>query len=193
MGEFFITFLFISVLLFLFPIYVRIDAYLDVKENKCWFAVSLYKHLKIFGGYGEVRKEGIAIHITKKKAILISYGKMTDTRKKFEITKGFQLIRFHTILETGGADTMPGVMLGAAVTALSGSIFSVLHTKHPFLSLKNNLLLTDRTCLKLSLQTDTVFNGLILTIALVKKLLEAWINWIRTKKSTALWKKRQSA
>lgn len=192
MGEFFIASVFFGVLLFLLPVYLRVDAYLDVKENKCWFAVSLYR-LKIFGGYGELKREGIAIHVTKKKAILLPYAKMTETKQKFEITKGFQLIRFHIVLETGGADTVYGLMLGAAITAASGGVFSVLQTKHPFLSLKSNSLLCDRACVKLSLQADTVFNGLVLAIAIVKKLLEALINWIRTKKSTASWKKRQNA
>ena len=94
MGEFFVASVFVGTLLLLLPVYVRVDAYLDVKENKCWFSISLYKHLKIFGGYGEVRREGIAIHVTKKKAILISYGKMTETKQKFDIAKGFQLLRF---------------------------------------------------------------------------------------------------
>ncbi len=193
MGEFFIASVFVGTLLLLLPVYLRVDAYLDVKENKCWFSISLYKHLKIFGGYGEVIKDGIAIHVTKKKAILISFGKMTETKQKFDIAKGFQLIRFHTILETGGADTVYGLMLGAAITATSGGIFSVLQTKHPFLSLKSNSLLTNHACVKLSLQADTVFNGLIVIVAITKKLLEALINWIRTKKSTASWKKRQNA
>ena len=193
MGEFFIVSAFLGVLLFLLPLYVRVEAHLDVKENKCWFFIGLYRHIKIFGGYGQLAKDGIALHITKKKAIFIPYAKMADTRKRFEIMKGFQLMNFYHILETGGADSVYGIMLGAAFNAATGSVFSVLQTKYPFLSLKNNLLLTNRTELKLTLETEVVFNGLVLSIALAKKILEVIITWIKTKKLTASSKRRQSA
>ncbi len=192
MSEFFIVFAFIGTLLFLFPLYVSIDAHLDFKENKCWFYIGLYRNIKIFGGYGQLTKDGIALHITKKKAIFIPYGKMADTRKKFEITQGFQLMKFHQIIETGGADSMYGIMLGAISSSVAGSVFSVLQTRHPFLSLKNNLLLTNRTQLKVTLQSEVVFNGLVISVALIKKILEALIKWIRTNKLITLWKKRQN-
>ena len=192
MSEFFIVFAFVSALLFVLPLYVSVDAHLDVKENKCWFNIGLYRHIKVLGGYGQMTKDGIALHITKKKAVFIPYAKMADTRKKFEITQGFQPTRFHQIIETGGADSIYGIMLGTLSSTVSGTVFSVLQTKHPFLSLKNNLLLTNRAQLKITLQSEVVFNGLVLAVAITKKLLEALIKWIKTKKSIALWKKRRS-
>ena len=193
MGEFFIVSAFVAALLFLFPIYVRIEAHLDVKENKCWFFIGLYRYIKLFGGYGQLQKDGIALHITKKKAIFIPYDKMGDTRKKFEITQGFQLLSFHQVVETGGADSVYAIMLGAVFNAITGSFSSVIRTKYPYVSLKNNLLLTHRAELKITLQSEVVFNALVVTIALTKKLLEVIINWIRTKKSIASLKKRQNA
>ena len=193
MGEFFIVSAFVGTFLFLLPVYVRIEAHADVRENKCWFFVGLYRRLKIVGGYGQLEKDGIALHVTKHKAIFLPYANMADARKKFEITQGFQPINFHQVIETGGADSVYGIMLGAALTAVAGSVFSVLQTKHPFLSLKNNVLLSHRTELKVSLQTEVVFNGLVIAVATAKKILEAIINWIRTKKSTASWKKRRNA
>ena len=193
MGEFFIISAFVGTLLFLLPLYVSLEAHLDVKENKCWFRIALYRRLKLLGGYGQLTKDGIALHITKQKAIFIPYAQMGDTRKKFEITQGFQPLKFHQIIETGGADSVYGIMLGAMSNSIAGSVFSVLQTKSPFLSLKNNLLLTNKTELKVTLQSEVVFNGLVITVALTKKIMEAFINWIRTKKSTASWKKRRSA
>ena len=192
MGEFFIISAFVGTFLFLMPQFLRVELHTDVKENKCWFFIGLYKYLKLLGGYGQLEKGGIALHLTKKKAVFVPYAEMLETRKKFEITKGFQLMRFHQIIETGGVDSVYGIFLGATLSALAGSVFSVLQTKHPFLSLKSNTLLTDKAELKVSVQTEVIFNGLVLTVALVKKLLEALIKWIRTKRSIALWKKRQS-
>ncbi len=192
MGEFFVFSFFLGMLSFLFPLFLYIDIYLDVRENRAWFVLSFYKYFRVLGGYGEVRQDGLAFHITKKFAVLLPYEKMADTRKKFEVTKGFQLYRFHQLLETGGADSVYGVMLAAAIQATGGAVFSVLRTRHPFLSLKNGTVLTETTQLKLTLRTVAVFNGLVMTVAISKKILEAILNWIRKKRSTASWKKQRS-
>lgn len=192
MGEFFVYSAFFGTLLFLFPIFVYLDAFVDAEENKCWFALSLFKFFKVFGGYLQIKKEGLVFHISKEKAVILPYAQMAPMRKKFEITKGFQLYRFHQIVETGGEGKPSGIVIAAALQSLSTQIFSVLHTLHPFLSLKNGVLLTENPRLKVSLQAVTVFNGLILTIAIAKKILEAIINWSRKKRSTASWKRQPS-
>ncbi len=193
MGELFVYSAFFGALLFFFPIFVYVDAYVDVRENKCWFALSLFKFLKIFGGYLQVKQEGLVFHLTQKKAVILPYKEMAPMRKKFEITKGFQLYRFHQIVETGGEGSPAGVLIGSLFMSLGGQICSVLHTQHPFLSLKNGVLLTETPNFKLTLQAVTVFNGLILSIAIGKKILEALLIWIRKKRSTALWKKRRNS
>ena len=193
MGELFVYLLLFSVAGLIFPVYVHADVYADLGENKCWFAVGLYKHLKLFSGYFRFRKEGIALHLSRKKAILLPYGKMADTRKQFEITKGFQICRFHQIVEVGTLGSGAGIAIAALVQALSAQVFSVLQTDHPFLSLRNSTLLTEQRSLKTSFQSVLVFNGLVLAVAMSKKILEALLNWIRRRKSKALWKKRHSA
>ncbi len=191
MGEFFVYSFFLGTFFYLLPIFVGVDIYVNVRENKAWFALSVYG-LRVFGGYAEIRKEGIAIHLTKKFAALIAYDKMGTTRKHFEITSGFQLYKFHQIVETGGADSIYGILLAAMLQSAGGATFSILRTKYPFLSLKNGTVLTEKASLKITLETITIFNGLILTLAITKKILEAIINWIRNKKLMESWKKQRS-
>ena len=192
MGELFVYSLFFGVLFFFFPVFVYVDGYVDVAENKAWFALCLYRRLKVYGGYGELRKEGVALHLTDKKAVFLPYKAMPDTRKKFEITKGFQLWRYHQIVEVSGAEKLYGVMLAAALQSAGAAAFSVLKTRHPFVSLKSNVLLTEQAALKVSVQFATVFNTFILTLALIKKVLEEILKWIKEKKSTASWKRLPS-
>ncbi len=193
MGELFVYSAFFGTALFFLPIFVSVDAFVDARENKCWFALSLYGFLKVFGGYLQLKKEGLVFHLTKKKAVILPYRQMAPMRKKFEVTKGFQLYRFHQITETGGEGKLYGLMGGAAFMVFGGQVFSVLRTLHPFLSLKSGLLLTETPNLKVTLQAVTIFNGLILSVAIGKKILEAFLNWIRKKRSTASWKKRHSS
>lgn len=192
MGELFVFSSFFGCLFFLFPVFVHIHAFVDVRENKCWFALSFFKVIKVLGGYFELRRAGVVFHLTQKKAVILPYKQLAPMRKKFEVTKGFQLYRFHQIVETGGEGTPAGIFLGALLLSVSGQVFSVLKTRHPFLSLKNGVLLTDRLDLKLTLETVTIFNGLILTVAAAKKIMEAYLNWIRKKRSTVSWKKQPS-
>ncbi len=193
MGEFFVYSLFLGMLFFLFPIFVYVDGYVDVFENKCWFSISFYRFFRVYGGYFQLAQDGIVFHLSKKKAIFLPYKEMSGARKKFEVTKGFQLWRFHQIVETGGAQKIYGVVIASLMQSVSGAVFSALQTRHPFLSLRSSTLLTEENTLKISLQAATVFNGLVLTIAIMKKVLEGIINWIREKKSIALWKKRHSS
>ncbi len=192
MGEFFVWSTFAGFFLTFFPTFLWLDAYVDIRKNRAWFSLSAYRHLKFFGGYGQLDREGIAIHLTEKKAVFIPFDKMADTRKKFEITKGFQLWRFCQTVETGGADSVYGVLIAAFLQSVGGGSFAYLRTKHPFVTLKNNTLLADTACLKVSVETATVFNGFVLGMAFLKKALEAFINWIRKKRSTASLKRRRS-
>ena len=193
MGELLVFSLFFGTFFFLLPIFVYADAYVDVKENKCWFALSLYKFFKVFGGYLQITKDGIAFHLSEKKAVILPYQQMAPMRKKFEVTKGFQLYRFHQIIETGGEGRPAGVVMAAMLRSLASAVGSVMTSLHPFLSIKSGVLLTERTDLKLTVQAVTIFNGLILSVAFGKKILEAIINWIRKQRSTALWKRRRSS
>ena len=193
MGEFFVYSTFAGFLLTFFPVFLWLDAYVDARGNRAWFSFSAYRFMKIFGGYGQLDKEGIAVHVTKKTALFLPFDKLGDMRKKFEITKGFQLWKFHQTVEIGGADNVYGVLVAAGIQSFASGAFAYLRTKHPFVSLKNCTLLAEDPCLKLSFENAVVFNGFVLGMAITKKLLEALINWIRKKRSTASWKKQRSS
>lgn len=192
MGEFFVYSLFAGTLLFLFPVFVHIDVYLDIRENKTNFSVRLFRLVKVAGGYVQIKTDGIVIHLSKKKAIFFPYDKMFRRNKKFQISDGFQLYKFHQIVETGGSQTIWGIMIASALQSAGGAACAVLKTKHPFLSLKNGTLLAEKACLKYSAQVAIIFNGLVITIALTKRILEVIINWIRKKRLTAFSKKQRS-
>ena len=189
MGEFFVVAAFTGTLLFLLPVFLRTDVYLDLFENRAWFSVYLYGFIKLFGGYAELNREGIAVHVTKKKAFFIFYNKMGDTRKQFEITQGFQLWRHHQIIETGGVNTPVTPLAASFIQSASGAVCSYLQTRYPFISLKNSMLVTENASFKLTTQTTVVFNLLVVVIAITKKILEAIINWIRKKRSIRYSKK----
>ena len=67
MGEFFVYSFFFGTLLFLFPIFVDADLYLDACENRGWFSISLYHRLRLFGGVcGSARRRPCIPPLEKK-------------------------------------------------------------------------------------------------------------------------------
>lgn len=169
MGEFFVYSFFFGTLLMLFPVFVDADIYLDARENRGWFSLSLYHFFRVFGGYAQLRGEGIVFHLSKKKAIVLPYGEMSNARKKFEITKGFQLMRFHQLLESGGAQDAKSILLAAGLSAVGGAAYAFLKESNAALSFRSRVIFYNRPCLKASLGVTAVMNGLVITIALTKK------------------------
>ena len=97
---------FVGFLSFLFPIFLNVNAFVDGKEKKGCFGIYLFRFFKIYGGYATLYKEGIAFHLTKKKAVLLPYKELGNTRKKFEITDGFQVYSYHQIVEIGNRENV---------------------------------------------------------------------------------------
>ena len=184
MGEFFVYSFFLGALLFLFPICVNADVYLDAHENRGWFSVSLYHRLRLFGGYAELRGEGFVFHLTKKKAVVLSYAELAAARKKFEVTKGFQLCRFHQILEIGGAQDARSILLAAALSAAEGTAYALLHEQNAGLSFRSRAIFHNEPCLKGCVRIAAIMNGLVISIAFMKKTLEEILKWMKKRKST---------
>lgn len=177
---------FISTLFLFFPIFLSLDAYTDFFENKVFFSLNLFKFIKIFGGYIILQKEGVAIHISKKKAIFVKYEDMQNERKKFEITAGFQLYTLRSSLELGD-EHFPFVGFYSAMFTqiLSQIIYPYISHHKNFMNLKNGtLLLHGGEGIKATVHLVTVFNHLTIGIALAKIILEAIINLWQKKKNT---------
>ena len=191
MGEFFVYSFFFGALFTFLPVFVYADFYLDVAVNKGWFSLSLYHRLRLLKGYAQLRREGIVFHLTKKKAFILPFAEMSSARKKFEITQGFQPWRFHQVLEMGGAEDVRMCMIAAAIRTFGGALYGIAKEKYATISLQNNVILYEESRLRVSVQTATVFNGLVLSMALGKTILEGIIEWMRKKRSTASWKRRQ--
>ncbi len=190
MDEFFVWGSFLGAVFFFFPIFVYVDLYTDVGANKAYFAFNLF-FLRIFGGYGELRREGVAVHLTKKFALLIPYSKIFDPHRKRVLAKSLRLMSFRGVLEIGGADRIQAVLLGAALDIPIGATYAYLRTRYPYVHFHSSVLFSKESCLKVTCRTGIVTNLFSVTISLTRKMMEALINWIRTKRSTASWKRPQ--
>lgn len=177
---------FIGSLFFLFPIFLNVDAYTDLNENKVFFSLHIFKFIKIIGGYIVVQSKGLVFHISEKKALFLNYENMQNERKKFEITAGFQLYTLRTSLELGDEQFPAAGLYTALFSQLLSQVFYPWITfRKRFINLKNGtLLLHGGNSVKATVHVVTVFNQLTIGIALFKIILEAIINLWQKMKST---------
>jgi hypothetical protein len=179
---FYLVVIVISVIFLLFfPIVFDLDAHLDVNQKKCAFAIFLYKKIKIFGGYAETYRGGIALHVSPKKAILLPYKEMNDHRKKFSFIKTFRLSELTITTETGAEYLL---FVSILHTILRIYFFLIGGDKK---NIENNLWLTDGDVLRVSLNVTMFFNGYILLINFLHFLKEKLqILWQKKKKRSII-------
>jgi len=162
-GSFFflITMLIVVVILF-FPIYIETDAHYDMNRRKFGFAVYAYKVIPLIGGYVSTYPGGLALHLSKKKAILIPYKRLNSERKRFSIVKTFRLKSFNLTTESGAEY----LFLTASAHAFLRTYFFIKGGEKEYI--ENNLWLTDGDVLRISLNSLVYLNLYILLKNFIK-------------------------
>lgn len=179
MENFIVISAFLSFIIFIFPIFATVSVIIGGK--RIGFSIYLFSVIKLGGGYITFHKEGYCVHISKNKAIFVPYKNMSEERKKFAVTEGFQLYKLHLTAELNkNADHS----IPLAVIMQSGlqSAFALIKAERKYLSLKSGVLLSEGEP-SLTLKTVTVFNVFVLARAVIKIIMGRII--------TKIWQKKQ--
>ena len=160
-----------------FPITVSLDVHLDLKARKLFFGVRLYGLLRLLGGYIEPRAEGIAVHLSRKKALLLPYGQMLLSRPDLNKLHGFHITEVQAITETG--TDAHDIFLAAALLSLGNAAGAAFQGK---CRIRNDVLLSTGT--RLTSRIKVKFNLFAVLVLLIKLAMEAFITWMEEKKST---------
>lgn len=180
MGSFLVSFGIttgVMALLF-FPIYLEVDAHVDITRKIFAFAVYAYGVLKVYGGYATSYQGGVALHVNEDKAVLLPYSNMESERKKLAVYRAFHIKRFSVATETGAEYLL---MVSLAHTGLKTFFQTVLGER-----VKSGLWLTDGDVLKVSTNLLLWFNLFIILKLFIKFIKEKIKSVCRkkTKKST---------
>lgn len=157
----------------LFPIFLSIDLFFDIEKKKCFFAVYLLRFIKLHGGYITACRHGLAVHLSKKRAVIVPFGALFDTDKKFELTKGFLLYGYSHLIEIGSKEGVAAPLLAAAAVRIATCIVSVfavqkLHCR----SFKGDVAcVCGQTCFKVSMRLIFLFDLALLILAGCKLFL----------------------
>lgn len=165
-------------LIFFFPFYA--DIYVMFKNGKVDFSVYLFSFLKLVGGYVTFYKDAYCIHISQKRAFYIKYSDMGEESKKFEIADGFQLYKFHSIIELN-KNSEYSIIAGIIIKPAFDILSETYSFDKKFLSLKCGVLLSDN-CSSSAFCIGEIFNLFVVTRAIVK---------IITGRIITIWQKKQ--
>lgn len=182
MGRFFLAFFVVFGVIFLLfiPIFFETDAHYDMNRKKFTFTIYLYCFIKIIGGYIATYPGGLALHVSRKKAILVPYVDMYEKRKKFSFLKTCRLRSLLLTTETGVEYLFP-------ITIAHGVLrtyFMIIGGKKE--CIENNLWLTDGDVLRISFRCVFSLNLFVLLCNFIKFLKEKMkvLWWKKIKKST---------
>lgn len=170
-------------ILLTFPLFVKFDVCYIKTKNKMFYKISLFNVIKILKGYVELIKEGIVIHLTKRKAIIIPYKNIVGIRKKFKPLKDYHFIKLNSILEIGFKDDLVNSFF---VGNVNNFIFEFVnwffYHKKPYVNLKNKTLLFENDKrLNYFLELTVVFNMLMILVSGIKILMEKILYVFRNK------------
>ena len=106
----------------LLPIVVSVHVYLDAAQKKLFFGVYILRAVKLLGGYAAPAPGGIALHLTRRRAVLLPYGEMLAAGKKFKLARGFAVADAAFVLEVGRAEQPALAIIAAAAARIAACI-----------------------------------------------------------------------
>ena len=151
-----------------------------------YFSLYILRIFKVYGGYATLYDEGIAFHLTKKRAVLLPFSEMLDARNKFEfkLTRGFYLYAFSGVTEIGAESEPAAAILAASVLQIAAGIAAgTVAKRKKSASFKNDVILyTNNDRIKISIRIILVFNFLAVISAAVKIILQSIVGKINESK-----------
>ena len=156
-------------LLLIFPIFLSINLYFNKDELKLFYLIKIF-NIKLIRGYAEVIKEGIIIHLTKNRAILLPFNKVFTLKDKVKPLKDYHVIKSSLVIEIGNIENNFLPLSSAYVLNFINNLISFhLYQRKPYV--KTNTICNvfiDKDIFTIKLDSTIVFNLMMIIISLIK-------------------------
>ena len=176
MSGFFLFSLLSAIVQILFPLFLSIHLYAEIKERKLYFSLYMLRIFKVYGGYATLYDGGIAFHLTKNRAALLPYSEIVNASNNldFKISRGFYIYAFSSIAEIGAKSEPAGAVLGGAVIQnVSGFCAGEVVRRKKWGPFKSDVILYEGSDnIKIGVRIILVFNFLVVIMAALKILLQ---------------------
>ena len=176
MSGFFLFSLLSAIVQILFPLFLSIHLYADIKERKLYFSLYILRIFKVYGGYATLYDGGIAFHLTKNRAAHLPYSEIVNASNNldFKISRGFYIYAFSSIGEIGAKSEPAAAVLAAAlIQIVSGFAAGYVFSRKKCASFKSDVILYEGSDnIKIGVRIILVFNFLVVIMAALKILLQ---------------------
>ncbi len=160
----------IAFILLIFPFIVDVQVYYSNKYRKIAFIIILFKKLRILKGYISKIKEGICVHYSKNKAIILPYKNLLDIKKSIEPFRDYNLLKMSSKIEVGIADLEKKFYFAFLYYYIINFLCNYFVSKKPFLKFNNELSLYNEDKFNLFVSTKVIFNVLFIIIKIFNKI-----------------------
>ena len=168
----------------IFPIYINTNCFINKESKKIFFKIDAFKIIKIVGGYISFYKQGLAIHISEKKALLIPFKNFIGIKEKVKPLKDYHFIKFNSLIEIGTYDNLIFPIVFSNIYAWHNNLLGrILYNKKPYIDYRNDVnIIENENSLNVYVKLVTILNLLMILISLIKIITEKILNAINRKK-----------
>lgn len=168
-----LTVLLSIVIFFITPIFINGKFYFNKKHLKLFYKITLFGFIKILKGYAEVIEEGIIIHLTKKKALLIPYNNIFEIRKKVEPLRDYHLIKANFYFNLGNEESLfLPITFSFLINYAQSFIAWFFYHKKPYFDINTSINIYEKeNVFEIKFDGTVVFNLLMILFSLIKILV----------------------
>lgn len=164
----------LTYIILIFPLFLNLQIYYSANLKRVYFAIDLFGMLKIISGYIEIIKEGVCIHLTKNKAIIIENKQLLGVGEKVKPLKDYHIIRVHSLTEIGLAKNNLAAFSAAFIlNYINQTLDWYFYHDKPYLVLDNKINYhEDENVLNLYMKSTIIFNLLMILLSIIKIIME---------------------
>ena len=128
------------------------------------------------GGYVHLFDDGIVIHISNKKAILIMYKNLFSYRKSIKPIKDYHIKVFESVLEIGAKDLFRSFNLAFLLGFINNSVGQIINVKKGHVKILNNFNIVEENRFNAYIKIGIMLNNFMLLASLIKIMIGKLIN-----------------
>ena len=132
--------------------------------------MEIFKLLKIASGYAELINDGIIIHLTDTKAILIPKNELITMKDKVKPLRDYHITKFYSVTDVGSnSNNVLSISVAFLINYFSEFTCWAVQNKKPYVKIENIInVYEDNSVLNFCGKTEIVFNTLMVTLSLIK-------------------------
>ncbi len=165
------------------PIFVRFDLLFDKTMKKLFVGTYFYGFIKALSGYFTLEGKYVALHISKKKVVLLEPLEILNKGKSYKTLKSFEIFSVKTAFEVGDLPSNLTLYLLSGYKVLTENLAPYYISKKYFAKTKNDIIINENVnIVRFIICIKVAFNVYVIITMLIKKLMENIVNAKKHKK-----------